>query len=462
MGLSGVTQLSYRPDIDGLRAVAVMSVVLYHFGIVRALSGGFIGVDIFFVISGFLITSLITADLKVGSFSLLAFYQRRIRRIFPAMLVVLAASLVAGYFFLLPGDYTSLGVSAAYSAASLSNWYFLQNTGYFDRVADMLPLLHMWSLSVEEQFYLVWPLLLAAFFFIARKEAVVIAALICAVVIGGLWLSVQRTGTDPKSAFFLAHLRAWELALGALLVFLPPLRKSVSRWKNELPTIIGVALIAISVLTLSREHLFPGLNAVPACVGAALIIWPRGSESLVGHMLSLPAMRFIGLISYSLYLWHWPVLVFYRHYASGAAPTFAVATALAAASIGLAYLSWRFIEQPARRGTVKPLLTVGVGLAAASTAAVAGLSVAALHGFPSRLSPDVQDMSSLEEMWKWECPQQVTLDGLPPRSYCAFGANWSEARTKAVLWGDSHADHWAPIIQPVAERAGIAVLLYRE
>jgi peptidoglycan/LPS O-acetylase OafA/YrhL len=457
-----VTQLSYRPDIDGLRAVAVMSVVLYHFGIFGALSGGFIGVDIFFVISGFLITSLIMADLKVGSFSLLGFYQRRIRRIFPAMLVVLAASLVAGYFFLLPGDYTSLGVSAAYSAASLANWYFLQNTGYFDRAADLLPLLHLWSLSVEEQFYLVWPLLLAAFFLIARKEAAVVAALVGAVVIIGLWLSVQRTGTDPKSAFFLAHLRAWELALGALLVFLPPLRKSLSRWKNELPTIIGVALIAISVLTLSREHLFPGLNAIPACVGAALIIWPRASESLVGQMLSMPAMRFIGLISYSLYLWHWPVLVFYRHYASGAAPTFAIATALAAASIVLAYLSWRFVEQPARRRTARAFMTVGFGVAAASTAAVAGLSVAALHGFPGRLSPEVQEMSSLEQMWKWECPQHVTLDGLPPRSYCVFGANWSEARTKAILWGDSHADHWAPIIQPVAERAGIAVLLYRE
>jgi peptidoglycan/LPS O-acetylase OafA/YrhL len=169
-----VTQLSYRPDIDGLRAVAVMSVLLYHFGIVGALSGGFTGVDIFFVISGFLITSLIVADLRAGGFSLLAFYERRIRRIFPAMLVVLAVSLVAGYFFLLPGDYTSLGDSAAFSAASLANWYFLQNTGYFDRAADLLPLLHMWSLSVEEQFYLVWPPLLAAFFFIARKEAVVI------------------------------------------------------------------------------------------------------------------------------------------------------------------------------------------------------------------------------------------------------------------------------------------------
>src|SRR5262249_61852948 len=141
----------------------------------------------------------------VGSFSLLAFYQRRIRRIFPAMLVVLAASLVAGYFFLLPGDYTSLGVSAAYSAASLSNWYFLQNTGYFDRVADMLPLLHMWSLSVEEQFYLVWPLLLAAFFFIARKEAVVVAALVCAVFMGGLWLTVHRTGTGLEPAYLPAH-----------------------------------------------------------------------------------------------------------------------------------------------------------------------------------------------------------------------------------------------------------------
>jgi len=457
-----VTQLSYRPDIDGLRAVAVMSVLLYHFGIVGALSGGFTGVDIFFVISGFLITSLIVADLRAGGFSLLAFYERRIRRIFPAMLVVLVVSLVAGYFFLLPGDYTSLGDSAAFSAASLANWYFLQNTGYFDRAADLLPLLHMWSLSVEEQFYLVWPPLLAAFFFIARKEAAVIAALVAAVVIGGLWLSVQRTGTDPKSAFFLAHLRAWELALGALLVFLPPLRKSVSRWKNELPTIIGVGLIAISVLTLSREHLFPGLAAVPACVGAALIIWPRASDSLVGQMLSVPAVRFIGLISYSLYLWHWPVLVFYRHYASGAAPTLLVATALAAASIVLAYFSWRFIEQPARRRPAKPFMTVGFGLAAASTAAVAGLGVAALHGFPARLSPDVQDMSSLEEMWKWECPQHGKLNGLPPRSYCVFGADWSDAKTKAVLWGDSHADHWAPIIQPVAERAAIAVLLYRE
>src|SRR5262249_4664162 len=232
---------------------------------------------------------------------------------------------------------------------------FLQNTGYFDRAADLLPLLHMWSLSVEEQFYLVWPPLLAAFFFIARKEAAVIAALVGAVVIGGLWLSVQRTGTDPKSAFFLAHLRAWELALGALLVFLPPLRKSVSRWKNELPTIIGVGLIAISVLTLSREHLFPGLAAVPACVGAALIIWPRASDSIVGQMLSVPAVRFIGLISYSLYLWHWPVLVFYRHYASGAAPTLLVATALAAASILFGYFLlalYRPARTPAPRQAV--------------------------------------------------------------------------------------------------------------
>src|SRR5262245_66312902 len=163
-----------------------MSVLLYHFGIVSALSGGFTGVDIFFVISGFLITSLIVADLRVGSFSLLGFYQRRIRRIFPAMLVVLAASLVAGYFFLLPGDYTSLGTSAAYSAASLSNWYFLQNTGYFDRAGDLLPLLHLWSLSVEEQFYLVWPLLLAAFFFISWKEDFFIAAFFVVIFLGSI------------------------------------------------------------------------------------------------------------------------------------------------------------------------------------------------------------------------------------------------------------------------------------
>jgi peptidoglycan/LPS O-acetylase OafA/YrhL len=438
-----------------------MSVVLYHFGI-GGLSGGFVGVDIFFVISGYLITSLIAADLKTGSFSFLAFYERRIRRIFPAMFVVLATSLIAGYFFLLPGDYTSLGRSAAYSVASLANWYFLQNTGYFDRAADMLPLLHMWSLSVEEQFYLVWPLLLASFFFIAQKKTAFIATLICLILAVGLWLSVQRTEVDPKAAFFLAHLRAWELALGALLVFLPTVRKASSRWKNELPTIIGLTLIAISVGTLSPQQLFPGLSAIPPCLGAALIIWPRGSEPIVSQLLSTTPMRFIGLISYSLYLWHWPVLVFYRHYASGAAPTFRMAVTLAAASIALAYISWRCIEQPARRRVFTSRATVCFGIAAATTAAVAGLSVAAVQGFPNRLSPEVQDMSSLEEMWKWDCPEYMKLDGFPPRSYCVFGARWAEARSKAILWGDSHAEQWAPIIQPVAERAGLAVLLYRE
>ncbi len=447
----------YRPDIDGLRAVAVLSVMLYHFGI-PGFSGGFIGVDVFFVISGYLITSMIAADLNAGTFSLLSFYDRRIRRIFPAMLAVLVATMLAGAMFLLPGDFEALGTSTAYSAAALSNIYFLKHTGYFDRAAELLPLLHLWSLAVEEQFYLVWPLLLAGFFVVSKKRGAV-AILTLALILISLGLSIARTATNPKAAFFLAHLRAWELGLGALIVFLPRLPKFSAQWKNELLTIGGAGLIVASAVYLSPQMPFPGLGAIPPCVGAALIVWPRDSGSIVGQFLSTAPMRFIGLISYSLYLWHWPILVFYRHYAPDVALSATEVAALGIASFAIATLSWRFIEQPARRAKLEPRRVVGLGLTGASATALAGIVLATTGGFPNRLPSEAQGLSNLEQMWAWNCPQNVTLDGLP-RPYCTFGARWDDATTKAVLWGDSHAAHWAPILQPIAERAGIAVLLY--
>ena len=450
--------MHYRSDIDGLRAVAVISVAFYHFGI-PGFSGGFAGVDVFFVISGYLITTLIAKDLNAGTFSLLAFYNRRVRRIVPAMLVVLAATMIAGCFFLLPGDYASLGTSAAYSAAALANIYFLNHTGYFDRAADMLPLLHMWSLSVEEQFYLVWPLLLAGMLFVAGKHIRTVAVVTFGLLLVSLGLSIHSTATNPKAAFFLTHLRAWELALGALIVFLPAIPKPTAHWKNELPTLCGALLIVASTAGLAAILPFPGLGAIPACIGAALIVWPREIPTMVGLALSTPSMRFVGLISYSLYLWHWPLVVFYRHYAGRTALSAIEVFAIAVVSIALAYLCWRFIEQPPRRWKVSPRTAVGWGVAGSSAAVVTGLMLAAAGGFPSRLSQQAQDLSSLERMWEWKCPENVSI---LETTYCAFGAGpWATATRKAILWGDSHAEHFAPLIEPLAEQAGISVLLLR-
>jgi peptidoglycan/LPS O-acetylase OafA/YrhL len=225
---------TYRPDIDGLRAIAVLSVLAYHYSAPLPyfpLPGGFTGVDVFFVISGFLITQILAADVEAGRFSVLRFYDRRIRRILPALLVMLATTLLAGKFLLMSGDYQALGVSAAASAFGVSNFFFLNHSGYFDRTSDLMPLLHTWSLAVEEQFYFIWPALLA--FIAKRRSRADITAAMAVLVIVGLGASLIWRDYDAKAAFYLAVPRAWELALGGLLVFLPKLPArpaSLQRW----------------------------------------------------------------------------------------------------------------------------------------------------------------------------------------------------------------------------------------
>lgn len=425
-------KLWYRPDIDGLRAVAVVSVVLFHYG--APIRGGFTGVDVFFVISGFLITQTLAGEIAAGSFSIIGFYDRRIRRILPALLVMLAITSSAGALLLSPGDYTTLGITAAMATVGVSNFFFFGHTGYFDRTADLLPLLHTWSLAVEEQFYVVWPLLLYALSLC--RSRILMAWALAAIVVVVCAASIIYFRIDPKGAFYLAPPRAWELAIGALLVFLPPM----SRVAGELAAFAGLILIVIG-FTISPAK-FPGEFALYPCIGAALIVWPRSGRTTSSNILGVLAP--IGLISYSLYLWHWPIWVLYRIYINGGSPSATEAAILAIASLVIATLSYRYVEKPFRIRRWRPLQIVGAGIAAMLTMSAAGFSISAANGLPQRLPAEAQPLRDLTTMWDWPC-KETAIDTIG--RYCVFGAPWETARHKSMIWGDSHAEHIAPIIE---------------
>jgi peptidoglycan/LPS O-acetylase OafA/YrhL len=282
----------YRPDVDGLRALAVLTVILCHAGL--GCPGGFVGVDVFFVISGFLITSLLSREISEGQFSLVAFWERRIRRIFPTIFVVVLATLIAGWFLYLPEDFLTLGKSALAQTVLLANVFFFRKTGYFEDAADTHPLLHTWSLAVEEQFYLLFPLLL---FFLTRCGRKSLVGGIAFLGVGSFALSVVGSYSHPAATFYLLPSRAWELMMGALLAVLPDGRKP-TRWLNEAAGLAGLGLILFSVFTYTSLTRFPGVAALPPCLGAALIIFSgRSKITLVGRGLVWRPLVFIGLIS---------------------------------------------------------------------------------------------------------------------------------------------------------------------
>jgi peptidoglycan/LPS O-acetylase OafA/YrhL len=271
-----ISNFRYRPEIDGLRAIAVMAVVLFHAGL--GVTGGFIGVDVFFVISGFLITSLIFKDLEAGKFSFTNFWERRARRIIPASVAMVFAVLIAGWFLLLPSDYAALGKSAAMHAAFAANFYFWRSTNYFSGPADELPLLHTWSLAVEEQFYLFVPLLLAGLFRLPKLRSRRVLLLLFGIgFVISLALSIIAVPRMPAAAFYLLPTRAWELLAGSIIAILPTV--SLSRPLRELLCWTGFALILIPCFLYTKQTPFPGLAALPPCLGTALFIWVSGSTA---------------------------------------------------------------------------------------------------------------------------------------------------------------------------------------
>lgn len=353
---------AYRTDIDGLRAIAVLSVLFFHihYSLVPA---GYIGVDIFFVISGFLITRIIVREMQAETFSFRRFYARRILRILPAFFTVVLVTLAVGYVLLLPADMRDLGASVRYAVFFASNVFFARDRGYFDAASDELPLLHMWSLSVEEQFYFLWPLLLAGLFFAVRRFTTfsvkarhrLFAGLAgCLILICFVWtqLALERAGSNLH-LYFLLQTRFGELMIGALAAFLGHPRST--RWTGAL-SLAGLLLIFAPMFLLTRESMYPGYNALAPCLGAALILYLGKCDNYrytwTSRLLSVKAMVAIGLISYSLYLWHWPVLAYMRYvYGRYALPVSWQLTAIAAALV-LAVLSYALVEQTTRRRRV--------------------------------------------------------------------------------------------------------------
>ncbi len=444
-GSNSTDRRRYRPDIDGLRAIAVLAVIGSHAG-VSWLAGGFTGVDIFFVISGYLICGIIFREIAAGTFSVARFYERRIRRILPALLVMLFAVTVLASWLLLPGELIRFARTLLATLFSGSNFVFWREAGYFDTNAIFKPLQHTWSLGVEEQFYLLLPpfLLLLALFSSRTSRILLIATAAVSFAV-----SVYLCFTDSISAFYLAPLRAWELLVGALISgdALPKLRTRTAR---EAASLGGLALILLPIYFLRDTRFFPGALALPSCLGAALIIAAgETGPSLAGRVLSLRPIVFIGLISYSVYLWHWPLFVFQHTdllFVPGRLQGQGITTPiLVALSLLLGYLSWRFIEQPFRsrpqkiaRRTV--LILTGSGTLALTTAA---LAVILTHGLPQRFPPPALAMSHYLDFEPGALWRQDTCFITPAVSVTQYQSDVCLAQhpdhKSLLLAGDSHA-----------------------
>ncbi|HQR33341.1 MAG TPA: acyltransferase family protein [Blastocatellia bacterium] len=429
---------NYRPDVDGLRAVAILPVLFYHAGF-RGFSGGFVGVDVFFVVSGFLITSLILPEAVQGKFSIANFYERRIRRIFPALFTVMLVALVGSYWLMWPLAFKDFGQSLVAATVFASNILFWLKFGYFDSPAETRPLLHTWSLAVEEQFYIVFPIYLLAvvrWFPRALKPVTVIIALL------SFGLSLYGVAYAPTAAFYLAPSRTWELLLGAMLAMkmFPPLSSQALRTAFAA---VGLVLISLAVALLTPHSPFPGAYALLPCLGTFLVIYAgMGGQNAVGRLLSTRWLVFIGLISYSLYLWHWPLIVFAELYRVRDITT-SEAWVIIAVSVLLAIASWKFVEQPFRTRRIAASRRTLFLLAGATMLLTVALALP-LHfteGLPSRMSSEAQKLAKASGDCYRRREQCDTLmpEDVQTAKLCRLGATSSTA-ADFVLWGDSHGE----------------------
>jgi len=448
----------YRPEIDGLRAFAVVPVVLYHAGL--GLSGGFIGVDVFFVISGYLITGLILKQLSADRFSLVDFWERRLRRILPALSVMVIASLIAGYFLLLPWDYEDLGRSAIMQSVFSANFHFWSQSGYFEGPAELKPLLHTWSLAVEEQFYLLFPGLLLLLWRRFWERPFAILAVIWVL---SFALSFYGVFAFPSASFYLLPARAWELLTGALLA-LRPLGVGGNRSKPfaEVMSLLGLGLILGACFLFNNDTRFPGAAALLPCLGTALFL--RANEStltVTGRLLSLKPFVFIGLISYSWYLWHWPAFAFLNRIYLGELTALA-SWAVVLGSFLIAILSWRFVERPFRQRNYLNSRRKVFSLAAGVLGIVigAGLFLDATDGLEGRVPEAVIQLSDQERNPEFRA-KHTQADADAGKFFTLGTGHNSPATPTFLLWGDSHAIALAPELDALAadhHYAGYAAL----
>lgn len=457
-----LTHPKYRADIDGLRAIAVLSVVGFHAS-PYWIKGGFIGVDIFFVISGYLISSIIFSSLNKGTFSFSEFYARRIKRIFPALILVLSASFAFGWFALLPDEYKQLGKHIASGSGFMSNFFFWQEAGYFDNAAETKPLLHLWSLGIEEQFYIIWPLLL----YFAWKWRINFLILAISVVVISFSTNISIHLSDRVQDFYSPLTRFWELMMGSILAYFTlqkidlwgkaaqfirttfgitsTLAKPAEISLKNAQSLVGALLIGMAVLLVTKDRLFPGWWALLPTVGAYLIISAGQHAWLNRTVLSHRVLVWFGLISYPLYLWHWPLLSFVR-ILEGETVSLAIRIFTILASIFLSWMTYKFIEKPFRFGKFSKVksyslifLMVIVGFM--------GFNSFKSGGFGFRL-PKV-----MQELTQFSPDKGIVIIGgpcflNPEQNYSDFKSCKSSTdkviKKSILLWGDSNAAHLYP------------------
>ena len=448
--------MKYRPDIDGLRALAIIPVVLYHTEF-ALFSGGFVGVDVFFVISGYLITFIINEEIKQDRFTVTGFYERRIRRIFPALFTVVFFCSIVAAFIMLPQGFEDFGQSVVAATLFVANIFFLTTSDYFGAAADTKPLLHTWSLSVEEQFYVIYPLLLVLIYkyFHGRWRSVLLP-----VALVSLMLSISGVSFFPSAAFYLLPTRAWELLLGSFLALglFPQLKE---KFAIDVASIIGLLLILWSIFFFSRLTPFPGWYAILPCAGAALIIYSGSNGiSAAGRLLSNHIVVFIGLISYSLYLWHWPLMVFGKQIFYGNQFKYHD-VAVVALSFIIAVISWRYIEKPfRRRGAAKQRKKLfATATMVMTVSVVAGVAIDSTQGWPARFGDKLVSLDC--DLSRYNLGSCFLRED---QSYSEWKGEEcflkSDKPSIALLWGDSFAAHYVPGIKSSTDLLNSNIVQY--
>lgn len=433
--------ITYRPEIDGLRALAVILVLLFHFEL--GVPGGFVGVDVFFVISGYLITEVIKNSVAAGRFSFFDFYSRRLLRLHPALIVTIGLCLMAGYVLMDPASFSGLASSAAYSLFSASNFYFLFNQGYFDASAKTQPLLHTWSLAAEWQFYIVWPFIVWGALKVSER---LLAWLLVAMTIGSLGFSQYLLAYDSPAAYFMMPSRIFELSIGASLVFLSPYR--ATNFVSSVITLIGLALIFISAFVLDADSPFPGFRALLPCLGAAACIYAGHSTS--GSVLRTWPMVKLGLISYSVYLVHWPVAVFYKYYIFRSL-NIEEKIALFILSIVLGYTLYVTVERIFMRSE-KTIKSLGISSVAGSVVIVAFccMFIVQAGGVSSRVPPDYLSLAA--------DPVNFHTNNYGGHGFTLDSHLGDENGKKiAVFGGDSFAHQYAVGMDAILKKQGLMI-----
>ncbi|MFN3729748.1 MAG: acyltransferase family protein [Fimbriimonadaceae bacterium] len=445
-----MSNIKYRPEVDGLRAVAVLPVLFFHAAF-PGFSGGFLGVDVFFVISGYLITSIILRDIEDRGFSFARFYERRARRILPALTLVMLACVPVAWMLMTPRDLEQFGGSIVATVTFLSNVFFYYKTDYFGRAAEYLPLIHTWSLAIEEQFYLIFPVVMIFLAKFAKK-----AMLPVFIVVFVLSLAAAQIGTtmNASASFFLLPFRAWELTAGAIIAYNEIYKGPAQSKYSPLLTLLGLLMIVGSIPVFNFETHHPGLPTLVPIVGTMLVIAHGRNGGVASQFLSWKPVVFIGLISYSLYLWHQPIFVFYRLGTVGE-PSMGAYLVLMAISIVIASLAWKYVETPFRSAKVVPTRWIWTSAALGMAGCLAiGLALHFGNGIPSRLPKDLRAMIQATNN---RGGTRLTINGKgcherPIDNPCVIG-NAAKPPTWALI-GDSHAASFSKLFEENLTEAG--------